>query len=218
MFLADPVIARATLLYGLPVSGSRTQTTANSFTWSVRVICFAIRKARLHEHFLWSELLPVLARFSDHIHSQPFQEQTMSKWLAFVEIRIDREEHYGSIACCNVPKILEEYYRPTTGFTLAAMSCDKLVKIIRSPFCSVVVKDYFRLFIFIFIMYFSVVMLCGQLEMRMTFFPRLGMYDTSVFSPRKAEELELILLCLVSRSAGGKKRRLCLTVPQYVIF
>jgi len=53
----------------------------------------------------------------------------------------------------------------------------------------------------------------------MTFFPRLGMYDTSVFfPPRKAKELELILLCLVSRSAGGRKRRFCLIVPQYVLF
>jgi len=34
----------------------------------------------------------------------------------------------------------------------------------------------------------------------------------------KEKEFELILLCLISRSAGGRKRRFCLTVPQYVIF
>jgi len=162
VFLADPVIARATLLYGLPVGGSRTQTTVNSFTWPLRDICIAIRKARWYEHFLWSELLPVSDRFSDHIHSQLFQEQTTSLWFAFVEIRIDREKHYGSILCCNVQKILEEYHRPTTGFTLAGIGSDKLVNIIHSRFCSVVVKNIFRPFIFTFIIYFSVVMLCGH--------------------------------------------------------
>jgi len=50
----------------------------------------------------------------------------------------------------------------TTGFTLAGIGSDKLVNIIHSPFCSVVVNDYFRPFIFTFIMYFSAVMLCGN--------------------------------------------------------
>jgi len=157
----------------------------------------------------------VLGRFSDHIHSQPFQEQTTSLWPAFVEIRIDREKHYGSILSCNVQKILEEYHRPTTGFTLAGIGSDKLVNIIHSPFCSVVVKDYFRHFIFTFIMYFSVAMLCGHDN---DILPTFRNVRYSVFSPRKAKELELILLCLVSKSPSGRTRRSCQTVPEFVIF
>ena len=51
---ADVVIARATFFYGLPVSGSRTQSTA--FPWLLRDIRITIRKAWWREHILWSGL------------------------------------------------------------------------------------------------------------------------------------------------------------------
>ena len=126
VFLAYAIIARATFFCGLFVSGSRTHSTASSFPWLLRDICITIRKVWWHEHFLRSELLSILRRVSAHIHSQPLQKQTTSLWLAFVEIRIHTEDTTAALyVCCNVQKILAEYLRPTTGFTLAGISSEE---------------------------------------------------------------------------------------------
>jgi len=120
-------------------------------------------------------LLPGLDSISEYLHSQPFQDQTSSSCLAFVEIMIHRDKRHGGNVCRNVH--LEEYHRPTTGFILAGVSSDELVNIVPSPFGSVVLKDYFQLFIFTFMMYFGV----------------LGNYDASVYG--------------IPRSRSGRKRR-----------
>ena len=84
------------------------------------------------------------------------------------------QNNHKSIVGPKIKQIMEQGYRPPPTLPLSRASVDQLVKTVYCSFCSAVVENYVWLFVTSFIVYFGIVMLCGQQNYIFTLFWDVG--------------------------------------------